>query len=113
MNVEAFRVACKDFDKGKPFHNLGKYKEVWKRIKKAAARQHVGKGSSDGFCDLVRCSCGWKSTEYWDGLEYAWDNWVKHVADEMGLTPKECPCGKEYVPADGEKPCHELTKIKN
>ena len=29
--------------------------------------------------DQCLCSCGWASTTYWDGAEYAFDEWIKHV----------------------------------
>ena len=32
------------------------------------------------MADAVRCSCGWESHRYFDGSEYAWDEWDAHVA---------------------------------
>jgi len=29
--------------------------------------------------DQCFCSCGWESTRYWDGTEYAFDEWIKHA----------------------------------
>lgn len=37
--------------------------------------EYVSKGMSDNFV----CSCGWKSNGYWDGAEWAWDEWEKHA----------------------------------
>jgi hypothetical protein len=64
-----------------------------------------------GRGDKVECSCSWESYDYLDGGEYPWIAWREHVAYEMGLIPRKCPCGKEYLPADSGKPCHELRPI--
>ena len=29
--------------------------------------------------DQCLCSCGWKSTTYWDGPEYAFNEWIEHA----------------------------------
>lgn len=29
--------------------------------------------------DQYECSCGWKSASYWDGAEWAYDEWLEHV----------------------------------
>ncbi|KKP93481.1 MAG: hypothetical protein UR98_C0004G0017 [Parcubacteria group bacterium GW2011_GWA1_36_12] len=36
--------------------------------------------------DQCRCSCGWASTRYWDGAEYAFDEWIKHAKTIVGST---------------------------
>ncbi len=42
---------------------------------------HIGMPETDkgGMCDRHVCSCGWESTWYFDGSEYATDDWVKHI----------------------------------
>jgi len=47
-------------------------------------RIHTPKGCSKDISDWVECSCGWKSQQYWDGMEYALDEWKLHQA-EVGL----------------------------
>jgi len=32
-----------------------------------------------GLIDLCKCSCGWLSSPYYDGREYAYRDWRKHV----------------------------------
>ena len=34
-------------------------------------------GHSDGYI----CSCGWKSNQYWDLAEAAWDEWLEHAKE--------------------------------
>lgn len=29
--------------------------------------------------DQWKCSCGWESRKYWDGAEYAHEEWKAHV----------------------------------
>lgn len=36
-----------------------------------------------GMIDSYECSCGWKSGPYYDGAEYAWTDWKRHVEYEM------------------------------
>jgi hypothetical protein len=38
-----------------------------------------------GMIDLVKCSCGWESKPYFDGREYAWAAFQKHIADARAL----------------------------
>jgi len=34
----------------------------------------------DGYMtDRAECSCGWRSTSYWDGDDLAHDDWVRHT----------------------------------
>jgi len=48
--------------------------------KKGKELGHIPKYQSAGYmCDEYVCSCGWKSQGYFDGSEYAWDEWVRHV----------------------------------
>jgi hypothetical protein len=44
-----------------------------------APKGHKRKMVSVGLSDHCECSCGWKSPGYWDGQEYAFDDWQKHV----------------------------------
>lgn len=109
MDVEVFR---KVLEEGPFRYHYSRYSKYWRKLVAAAAPEHVSKWfSSGGFSDQIKCSCGWESPGYWDMAESACDDWLEHVADAMGLIPKTCPCGKKYVPADGEKPCHELTPL--
>lgn len=42
---------------------------------------HTPKPRSNGMSDWVECSCGWESSGYWDGAEYALGEWSIHKAD--------------------------------
>jgi len=108
MDIEKFRTAREKFLTGKRFSGPEEYRQAWKGVDEAAAPEHVGKNIGAGMFDQVECSCGRIGKSYFDGAEYAWDDWREHVADVMGLIYKKCPCGKTYLPADGKKPCHEL-----
>lgn len=37
--------------------------------------------SGGGFSDGIVCSCGWKSRQYWDLIEAASDEWIKHAKE--------------------------------
>lgn len=109
MNAKKFRNAREKYADNLFVYESDKYRaQVLKDMTDAAKPQHVGEPTVKHSNDYVKCSCGWKSEGYWDGMVYAWDEWRKHVADEMGLLTKKCPCGKEYVPIDGGRACHEL-----
>ena len=108
MDAHAFRSAREIYFKKRPFSDPDEYKKVWETMTKAAAPEHVGKNVGVHMSDKVICSCGWESFDYWDMEDAAWGDWREHVAEQIGLLPKECPCGKAYVPADGGKPCHKL-----
>jgi len=41
---------------------------------------HEAEPRGTGFTDYLTCSCGWKSNMYWDGMEYAYSEWKRHVA---------------------------------
>jgi len=47
-------------------------------------RTHMPRPKSKGMSDWVECSCGWTSPGYWDGMEYALDQWKLHQA-EVGV----------------------------
>ncbi|MDP3697784.1 MAG: hypothetical protein Q8R55_07295 [Candidatus Taylorbacteria bacterium] len=38
-------------------------------------------GSGGGHSDGYICSCGWKSNQYWDLAEAAWDEWLEHAKE--------------------------------
>ena len=111
MDVTAFRAANKEFLEKRPFSDPDESKRIRDKLHAAAAPEHVGKNVGNGMLDQFKCCCNWESPPYFDGSSFAWNNWREHVADEMGLNPKECPCGKTYISADGEKPCHELRSL--
>lgn len=83
MNTKAFLVAKKQYDEGCPFSDPAKAKKIWDKLAKAAAPEHAGKNIGISMSDQVECFCGWKSPGYWDGAEYAWDEWRKHVAEAV------------------------------
>lgn len=94
-----------------PQTRVGKY-SILERLKRAAKPQHVAKRKSDGMSDKVVCSCGWESNGYWDLVEAAFDEWLMHLAETIGLVPKKCVCGETYIPFNGEKACHKLRRTK-
>ncbi len=40
---------------------------------------HIGTRETEFMSDRHCCSCGWKSTWYQDGAEYAMADWVVHI----------------------------------
>ena len=113
MNAAAFREAYEYGSSNMPFTKGVQSRRYWNVLKEAAAPEHVGDNIGTWMSDQVRCSCGWESPGYWDLAEAAWSDWRQHVADEMGLVPKRCGCGKQYTPFDGEGSCHKLIEIEN
>ena len=110
MDVTAFRAANKEFLEGIPFSDPDEHRRIRDKLHVAAAPEHVIEDVDGGMIDQIKC-CNWESRTYFDGIEDAWDEWRGHVVEEMGLNPKECPCGKTHISADGEKPCHELRSL--
>lgn len=35
--------------------------------------------------DSYECQCGWRSNNYFDGIEYAWSDWKRHAAEIVKL----------------------------
>lgn len=121
MNVAAFRQAYGEANRLIKAHHLpnpyadeahARLRELRRVMREAPKPEHdiVENVASWSLGDQVLCACAWTSRSYWDGWEYAVEGWYRHVAEEMGILAKKCPCGKEYVPADGGKPCHELVE---
>ena len=46
--------------------------------------KYIGESS---MSDQFICSCGWESRGYWDGIEYAWDEWLKHAHTAVNAAP--------------------------
>ncbi len=112
MDTKAVASALEEFAKGMPFGDPQKYRDAFEKIEQAANPEHVGAPINENFfSDKVKCSCGWESNGYYDMLEAAWDEWINHLANTIGLNPKKCPCGKAYTPFRGETACHELKPI--
>lgn len=112
MNVQEFRTARESFlNHQRPFDNTEEYHAAIAAIEKAAAPEHVFKNTGITVFDEAECSCGWKGPGFWDAADLAWEAWMEHIAELLGLIPKECPCGEKYIPADGGKPCHELRSV--
>jgi hypothetical protein len=111
MDVQLFRQVLENVPRRELSVSEGR-EERGLRIRQliaAASPEHVPEYfCRGGFSDYYRCSCGWISNGYWDLESAAWDEWIKHVKEEMGLGPLKCPCGQTYTPADGETACHQL-----
>ncbi len=110
MNIEAFRKERQILKEKGPFEAAA-WNRLFAALNGAAGPEHVSSNLGEGMLDELQCTCGWKSKPYWDGADIAWDEWIEHVADSCGLLPKKCPCGKKYIPADGESACHTLTCV--
>ena len=41
--------------------------------------EHTQKIKESSTIDTCICSCGWESNSYWDGAEYAYNEWVEHI----------------------------------
>lgn len=48
-------------------------------INAAALPEHSYKNEGVTMDDTFVCACGWKSETFWDGAEWAYDDWRKHV----------------------------------
>lgn len=122
MNVSAYRAALDETAALIQDHHLpnpyadkahARLREVRVLQREAAKPEHdILENGGEGMTDQLLCACGWKSKRYWDGWEFAVDEWYQHVAGVMGLIPKVCVCGKEYLPADGAKACHAVVEVE-
>ena len=54
---------------------------IRERRHKMAKHGHVGKNTGTDMADQVECSCGWQSRGYWDGAEWAWDEFDVHLTE--------------------------------
>lgn len=53
-------------------------------------KKHKGRYvEKPGLIDTWECSCGWKSSPYYDGAEYAEQEFEKHLNDPDGTKKKE------------------------
>ena len=112
MNVALFRQTLDQMKEpvtGTITEQQAKRGQLHSQLIAAASPEHVPEYfCKGGFSDYYRCSCDWISNGYWDLAEAAWADWVTHMKDELGITPRVCPCGATYTPADGETACHRL-----
>jgi len=68
--------SCKEkIYEGQPTSKDGAYHEGCEPEPKGHKRKMV----SVGFADHCECECGWRSPDYWDGQEWAFSDWKKHV----------------------------------
>ena len=75
---------CKECDKAKV--KLNKLKVTVKTL------GHVPKYvSGGGLSDGVECLCGWKSRQYWDLVEAASDEWIKHAKEILSVGQARLP----------------------
>ena len=52
----------------------------WSGERLDTIENHKGRCKSDAaLCDWFVCSCGWESRHYWDGADFATEEWKKHV----------------------------------
>lgn len=52
-------------------------------IKMAASPEHTFTIEGVTMDDTLVCACGWKSETYWDGQEWAYEEWLKHLVGEL------------------------------
>jgi len=116
MDVPTFRALRAQRKKALSFWRAKEYWTATKEyqgylegVQAAAAPEHAGNGYFRRRSHFVGCACGWGSYGYGNGTG-AWNDWAVHVEHEMGLIPQKCPCGQEYIPADGLQACHELVE---
>lgn len=54
--------------------------EYTEALKIIRSKKHVGEYEGRGhMLDGWKCSCGWRSAPYFDGAEYAKNEWEAHV----------------------------------
>ncbi len=112
MDVTLFRETLdqlKEVMTGTITEQQARRRELREQLIAVASPEHVPEYfCKNSFSDYYRCSCGWISNGYWDCTGCAWTDWIEHAKSILGLTPRKCPCGKTYTPADGEAACHQL-----
>ncbi len=63
-----------------PNRALGLRDAILSLITRTGEVEHTGSTVSEHMTDQHRCSCGWESAWYFDGAEFAKDEWRAHVA---------------------------------
>lgn len=53
-------------------------------IEIAAQPEHAYACKGVTMDDTFECACGWKSETFWDGREYAYADWRKHLESVLG-----------------------------
>lgn len=87
MKTFDFVVAYEEWRKAIPF--TPETRDDYLRIKDAlivsASPEHDFEICVDkaGFTDWVECACGWKSQRFWDGIEFAEQEWRDHVMKDI------------------------------
>lgn len=56
-------------------------KNLRKLIVDNAKPEHSFTNEGVTMDDQIVCACGWKSKPYWDGFEWAFDEWGKHIQE--------------------------------
>lgn len=101
------------YDDGLPFHDefyndAAKVVEV-KTDSEAQVASLADEFHRKEYCYHGRHSYTTKITK--KVTETAEDGWVRVTESEVPRpTKKRCPCGQQYWPVLGEKPCHELRR---
>lgn len=78
-----FLDAIADYRKNIPYEDPDALRLAWERLRDTAAPEHVYEVKTEFMTDWVTCSCGWESTRFWDGVEYALSEWLKHVEGNL------------------------------
>lgn len=86
MNGVAVRRPCWDdkskrLDAGMMVDWADLNADDWERVSSdEPVSEHEYTYRGDGMADKLVCYCGWESNTYFDGLEYALDEWKEHEA---------------------------------
>lgn len=90
MDRQTFRCVYSALTESHP-RDAERSNALWARAQEAAAPEHVPTNVGTFMSDEICCSCGiWRSNLYFDGLEYAMNEWLSHVAEESDInTPQE------------------------
>ena len=66
-------------DAGHSSKIIAKRRELNTALVAAASPEHAFKIVGVTLDDTCVCACGWESPPYWDGAEYAYNNWKAHL----------------------------------
>jgi hypothetical protein len=79
MNKELLTTSASKFFSERPFSDPKRYDHLIDRIQESALPEHSYDNIGVTVFDQGVCSCGWLGSNFWDGGDLAFDEWVKHV----------------------------------
>ena len=81
--------------------------EVWKELQELVEQDHIPTYKGGLMSEYYVCSCGWESNAFWDGIDFAMEEWRRHVLKEY-----DCIEGEDERLYERDKARRQLEIIK-